>query len=59
MVLSGERWPMVLGREVLADLAGVPERAGWKACALNPEEEAARTERFKARFKAYDVMQQD
>jgi hypothetical protein len=50
---------MALGREVLADLAGVPERAGWKACALNPEEEPARTERFKARFKAYDVMQQD
>ncbi|KAG2442256.1 hypothetical protein HYH02_009740 [Chlamydomonas schloesseri] len=55
-LMRGERWPMTLGREVLADLAGVPERAGWKACALTPEEEAARVERFKQLFQPYDIM---
>ncbi|PNW80996.1 hypothetical protein CHLRE_07g338700v5 [Chlamydomonas reinhardtii] len=55
-LMRGERWPMALGREVLADLAGAPERASWKACALTPEEEAGRVERFKQLFKPYDIM---
>ncbi len=49
---------MNLGREVLAQLAGVPERSDWKACSVSKEEEEARTERFKAMFKSYDVMLQ-
>jgi len=32
-------------------------RADWKKCAVSPEEETARTERFKAAFKAHDIMQ--
>jgi hypothetical protein len=28
----GQRAPMQLGRQILAQLAGVPERADWKAC---------------------------
>lgn len=49
---------MNLGREVLAQLAGAPERADWKACSVSQEEEAARTEQFKTTFKPYDIMLQ-
>ena len=52
----GERHPLSYGREVLAELCGVPHRADWKACAAPREEEAARTERFKAAFDQYDIM---
>lgn len=47
---------MNLGREVLAELAGDPARADWKACAVPPGEEEARTSRFKQLFKPFDVM---
>ena len=43
--------------QVAAELAGVPDRADWKKCQISPDEEAARTERFKAQFKPYDIMQ--
>ena len=43
--------------QVAAELAGVPDRADWKRCQISPDEEAARTENFKARFKPYDIMQ--
>lgn len=53
----GERWPMNLGRQVLAELAGTPERADWKVCvAAGPEEQAARLAAFQAMFKPYDIM---
>ena len=42
--------------QVLAELAGVPERADWKACALGPQQEAARTEAFKKVFSQFDIM---
>ena len=49
---------MNLGRDVMAQLAGVPERADWKQCTpATPEAEAERTERFKEMFKKYDCMQ--
>jgi hypothetical protein len=54
---AGERHPLGYGREVLAELAGAPHRADWKNCKCSKEEEAARTERFKAAFAQYDVMQ--
>jgi diadenosine tetraphosphate (Ap4A) HIT family hydrolase len=53
----GERFPLDFGREVLAELAGAPQRADWKACKVGPEEERARVERFKAAFESYDIMQ--
>ncbi len=43
--------------QVAAELAGVPKRADWKQCMVSPDEEAARTENFKAQFQAYDIMQ--
>jgi hypothetical protein len=45
---------MNLGREVLAQLAGVPHRADWKACTETTPEQEARAERFKAAFAAFD-----
>jgi hypothetical protein len=45
---------MALGREVLADLAGAPERASWKACSLSKDEETQRVEAFKSKFSAYE-----
>lgn len=47
---------MDLGRQVLAELAGCPERADWKKCSLSQEEEEKRTEKFKAAFKPFDIM---
>ncbi|PSC76403.1 Zinc finger CCCH domain-containing 64 [Micractinium conductrix] len=41
-IAYGERFPLNFGREVLAELAGCPERADWKACAVSKEEEGAR-----------------
>ncbi|KAL4423189.1 hypothetical protein ABPG77_000322 [Micractinium sp. CCAP 211/92] len=55
-IAYGERFPLNFGREVLAQLAGVPQRADWKACESSKREEEARTERFKAAFQPYDIM---
>ena len=33
-IARGERWPMNMGREVLATLAGVADRADWKVGGL-------------------------
>lgn len=57
-VAYGERHPLNYGREVLAELAGVPERADWKVCQSTPAEEQQRTAAFKAAFEPYDVMVQ-
>ena len=43
--------------QVMAQLAGAPDRADWKKCMISPDEEASRTESFKAHFKPYDIMQ--
>ena len=53
---TGERFPLNFGREVLAELAGEPSRADWKACQASREEEAARCARFKAAFAPFDIM---
>ncbi len=55
---KGERMPMQLGREILAELAGKEDKADWRKCAAGDQEaEAARAEAFKAWFKAFDIMQ--
>ncbi|CAK0784495.1 hypothetical protein CVIRNUC_007699 [Coccomyxa viridis] len=56
-IAMGERFPLNFGREVMAQLAGAPDRADWKKCMISPDEEASRTESFKAHFKPYDIMQ--
>ncbi len=55
-IAYGERHPLNFGREVLAELAGVPDRADWKICQGTPEEEEQRTEAFRNAFKGFDVM---
>ena len=52
---AGEQFPMSLGREVLASLAGVPERSDWRKCSVSEDQESARTEAFKQLFKNYDA----
>jgi hypothetical protein len=56
VIVRGERWPLNMGREVLAGLAGVPERADWKMCigAITAEKQAQDVEAFKAIFQPYD-----
>lgn len=55
MTGRGARLPMDLGRAVLAELAGVPERADWRTCkAETPADEEAATAAFKASFGPYD-----
>jgi len=57
-IRRGERLPMHLGRQILASVAGVPERADWRACAKeSPEEEEAEAERFKGMYKPFDINQ--
>jgi diadenosine tetraphosphate (Ap4A) HIT family hydrolase len=52
----GERHPLSFGREVLAGLAGAPERSDWKACKMSSQkEEEQAVELFKNRFKSFDV----
>lgn len=57
-IAYGEKHPLNFGREVLSKLAGVPERADWKACKYSDEEEVALTENFKSAFKRWDIMQE-
>lgn len=53
----GDRHPLAFGREVLAGLAGVPERADWKVCKMaDVAEEEKRCAAFKGGFKEFDVM---
>lgn len=53
-IARGERWPLNLGREVLAKLAGVPERADWKLCTGSDAETEQACEEFKGMFSEYD-----
>eukprot|EP00878_Enallax_costatus_P027359 GHUV01029440.1.p1 GENE.GHUV01029440.1~~GHUV01029440.1.p1 ORF type:complete len:107 (+),score=24.60 GHUV01029440.1:886-1206(+) len=55
-LIPGQKAPMQLGRQMLAKLAGVPERADWKACTANPEQEKEAADKFRDYFKPYDIM---
>lgn len=55
-IAYGERHPLSFGRDVLASLAKVPERADWKLCKVSEQEEIENTEQFKTKFKPYDIM---
>ncbi|GJP72513.1 hypothetical protein CLOP_g3241 [Closterium sp. NIES-67] len=52
----GEKLPLQLGREVVAGVVGVPERADWRACKQTVEEETAMAEAFKKQFQPFDIM---
>ena len=53
-VPKGARHPLAFGRAVAAALAGCPERADWKECAVAPPQEVERAEAFKAAFAPHD-----
>ena len=50
----GDRIPVQFGREVIARLLKVPERAHWKACVKSKEMETTIAESFKDKFKPFD-----
>ncbi|XXG46025.1 hypothetical protein AAC387_Pa02g0966 [Persea americana] len=49
-----EQFPVQFGREVLAGLLDVTEKADWRNCKLSKEEETQMAEGFKKRFEAFD-----
>ncbi|KAJ8750779.1 hypothetical protein K2173_015960 [Erythroxylum novogranatense] len=51
---ESESFPVQFGREVLAGLLNMPERADWRKCTLSKEEETKMTEEFKKRFEEVD-----
>ena len=55
-ISRGERFPLNFGRDVVARLAGQPELADWKKCAVTLAEEEERTAKFKEAFKAWDPL---
>lgn len=48
------RFPIQLGRQVLAKALGTPERADWKQCVVDAEKEKEFAARFRNFFKPYD-----
>eukprot|EP00898_Chlorokybus_atmophyticus_P002259 jgi/Chlat1/3033/Chrsp206S03289 len=57
MIKHGEKsFPMQFGRDVLAEMLNMPERADWKACRIDKAEEERLAEKFKSTFEPFDVM---
>ncbi|KAJ2962797.1 hypothetical protein NQZ79_g2046 [Umbelopsis isabellina] len=53
-IQRGERFNLQFGRQALAKLMDIPERADWKACAQSEEEEKKEAQDFKAAFAEFD-----
>ncbi|KAG9455617.1 hypothetical protein H6P81_000125 [Aristolochia fimbriata] len=49
-----EKFPVQFGREVLADLLNLKERADWRNCKLSKEDETKIAEDFKKQFEEFD-----
>ncbi|XP_068652262.1 zinc finger CCCH domain-containing protein 64 isoform X1 [Aristolochia californica] len=49
-----EKFPVQFGREVLADLLNIKERADWRNSKLSKEDETKIAEDFKKRFEEFD-----
>ncbi|KAI3694412.1 hypothetical protein L1987_77377 [Smallanthus sonchifolius] len=56
-VEENEKFPVQFGREVLAGLLNMADRADWRNCKLDKEEEIKMVERFKSSFQEYDPNQ--
>ncbi|ESQ42724.1 hypothetical protein EUTSA_v10013022mg [Eutrema salsugineum] len=54
---ENEVFPAQFGREVLAGLLKIPDRADWRNCKINQEEEAKLAEEFKKQFQEFDPCQ--
>ncbi|XP_041005557.1 zinc finger CCCH domain-containing protein 64 [Juglans microcarpa x Juglans regia] len=54
LVDENERFPAQFGREVLAGLLNMADRADWRNCAHSKEEETKMAEDFKRGFQEFD-----
>ncbi|KDE02964.1 hypothetical protein MVLG_06530 [Microbotryum lychnidis-dioicae p1A1 Lamole] len=54
---QGARFGLQFGREALAVLMELPERADWKACSKNEQMEKKECVAFKKAFKNFDPME--
>lgn len=54
VVEENERFPAQFGREVLAGLLNIADKADWRNCMFGKEEEMKMVEHFKKRFEAFD-----
>ncbi|CAI9100589.1 OLC1v1037718C1 [Oldenlandia corymbosa var. corymbosa] len=54
VVEENEKFPSQFGREVMAGLLNMADRADWKNCKLSKEEETTMAESFKKKFEPYD-----
>ncbi|XP_021859400.1 zinc finger CCCH domain-containing protein 64 isoform X1 [Spinacia oleracea] len=51
---ENENFPVQFGREVMAGLLKMPDRADWRNCMLSKDEEVKVVEDFKSQFKNFD-----
>ncbi|KAJ4848283.1 hypothetical protein Tsubulata_045022 [Turnera subulata] len=56
-VEENERFPAQFGREVMAGLMNIPEKADWKNCVVSKEEETRMAEEFRKQFEELDPTQ--
>ncbi|KAK4602637.1 hypothetical protein RGQ29_011595 [Quercus rubra] len=54
LVEENERFPAQFGREVLAGLLNMADRADWRNCSQSKEEETKMAEDFKNQFQEFD-----
>ncbi|XVE97983.1 hypothetical protein REPUB_Repub03eG0066000 [Reevesia pubescens] len=57
LVEENEKFPAQFGREVLAGLLNMADRADWRNCTIGKEEETKLAENFKKRFEVFDPSQ--
>lgn len=53
-VEENEKFPVQFGREVMAGLLNIADRADWRNCTLTKQEELKMAEGFKDRFQQFD-----
>ncbi|CAO2841546.1 unnamed protein product [Amaranthus hypochondriacus] len=51
---ENENFPVQFGREVMAGLLKMPDKADWRNCKLSKDEEVKLVEDFKLQFKNFD-----
>ncbi|KAF3439609.1 hypothetical protein FNV43_RR17887 [Rhamnella rubrinervis] len=54
LIEENERFPAQFGREVLAGLLNMADRADWRNCTCSKEEETKMVEHFKVKFQEFD-----
>ncbi|XP_051114303.1 zinc finger CCCH domain-containing protein 64 [Andrographis paniculata] len=54
IVDDNEKFPAQFGREVMAGLLNMPDKADWKNCQMSKEDETKMAASFKSQFEEYD-----